>query len=92
MDGDTPVAAAALYTNGIFGSMVIAGTQAEHRGKGAQSALLAKRIEAAKASGCKYISTETAEEKPGKGVQSYRNMKRFGFEVAYLRPNYIWTL
>jgi hypothetical protein len=33
---------------------------------------------------------ETAEEKPDKPVASYRNMRRMGFEIAYLRPNYIY--
>lgn len=89
-DKDKPVAAAALYARGSFASMAIAGTLQEYRGKGAQSALLARRILDARNMGCKHIISETAEELPDKPVQSWRNMKKFGFEVAYLRPNFIY--
>jgi GNAT superfamily N-acetyltransferase len=90
LDGQNPVGVAALYTNGMYASMAIAGTLPGHRGKGAQSALLARRIADAKALGCQHIMVETAEEKPDKPVISYRNMRKFGFEIAYLRPNYIF--
>ena len=90
LDGNKPVGAAALYGNDVYASMAIAGTLPEYRGKGAQSALLARRIADAKALGCRHIISETAEEKPGKPVASYRNMRRMGFELAYLRPNFIY--
>jgi GNAT superfamily N-acetyltransferase len=90
MEGQKPVGIAALYTNGKYASMAIAGTLPGHRGKGAQSALLGRRIEDAKALGCQYMIAETAEEKPDRPVASYRNMRRMGFEIAYLRPNYIY--
>jgi GNAT superfamily N-acetyltransferase len=92
MDGETPVAAAALFIHGDFASMAIAATLPSHRGRGAQGALLAKRIATAHALGCKYIISETAEEKPEHPVASYRNMRRFGFEVAYKRLNYIYYI
>lgn len=90
MEGQNPVGIAALYTNGKYASMAIAGTLPGHRDKGAQSALLARRIADAKAMDCQYIMAETAEEKPDKPGISYRNMRKFGFEIAYLRPNYIF--
>lgn len=90
LEGEKPVAAAALYVNGQYASMAIAGTLPGHRGKGAQSALLARRIADAQAMGCRHIISETAEEKPDKPVASYRNMRRMGFELAYLRPNFIY--
>jgi GNAT superfamily N-acetyltransferase len=86
-----PVAAAALYVNGPFASMAMAATLEKYRGKGAQSALLARRLLDARALGCRHIVSETAEELPDKPVQSYRNMRRFGFEMAYLRPNYLYS-
>ena len=42
--------------------------------------------------GCKYIVVETVEDKPDKPSASNRNMKRFGFELTYLRQNYIYYL
>lgn len=92
LDGDTPVAAAALYTNGENASLAMAGTLEGYRGRGAQSALLARRINDAREMGCSYLYSETAEDTPQKGSPSYRNLRRFGFELAYLRPNYICSL
>jgi len=40
--------------------------------------------------GCKYVVEETAEDKPDKPSASNRNMYRFGFKLAYTRPNYIY--
>ena len=91
LDDGKPIAAAAMYTHGVYASMAIAGTLEGYRGKGAQSALLSHRILDARKLGCKHILSETAEELPGKPVPSSHNMKKFGFEVAYLRPNYIYN-
>lgn len=84
-----PVGAAALHIMDVYASMAFAGTLAEHRGLGGQSLMLKTRILAAKEAGCRYMISETAEEKPEKPVMSYRNMLRFGFEVAYLRKNWL---
>jgi ribosomal protein S18 acetylase RimI-like enzyme len=91
-DDNTPIAAASLYVNGKFGSLAMAGTLEEYRGRGAQSALLARRILDAHKMGCRYLFSETAEDTPEKGSASYRNLRRFGFKLAYLRPNYICQL
>lgn len=85
-----PIAAGALYMDKFFASMVIAGTLAPFRGLGAQSALLARRLETATGAGCRFIFAETAREHHYKPVPSYRNMVRFGFRTLYLRPNYIY--
>jgi len=84
------VAAGALHVSGSVASMALAGTLREYRGMGAQSLLLKTRIQRAEDTGCTIIVSETAEEKPDKPVPSYRNMRRFGFEVAYLRQNWIY--
>lgn len=85
-----PVAAAALHTTGIFASMAFAGTLPGYRGLGGQSILLKARILDAIELGCKYFISETAEQTAEKPVASYRNMVRFGFEIAYLRENWIY--
>lgn len=89
-DGMKPVACAACYINGEFASLAFAATLPEYRGRGAQSALIARRFRDAAEAGCLWMMTETAEETPKRSVPSFRNMLRHGFEVAYLRPNYLW--
>jgi GNAT superfamily N-acetyltransferase len=88
-DGDTPAGAAALYAAGDVGWLGVAATVPEHRGKGAQSAILAARIEAAAAAGCSVVVTETGEPVDGQPGASYRNILRAGFEPQYVRANYV---
>lgn len=90
-DGDEPVAVAAMFVVGDTAYLGPAVTQPDHRGRGAQSALIARRLHDAAALGATLAVTETAEERPERPVvQSYRNMRRLGFEVAYVRPNYLY--
>jgi len=88
-DGDEPAGAAALYVDERTGYLGFAATRPEHRRKGAQSALLVTRIRDAVEAGCTTRVTETGERIPLKPSDSYRNIVRFGFEEAYLRPNYL---
>ncbi len=90
-DREAPVATAALFVDGENGWIDLASTLPEYRGRGAQGVLVEKRIRDAAELGCKRVVVETAEEKPGHLSPSYRNMLRYGFEAAYLRPNYIYT-
>lgn len=92
LDGDTPVATGALFVRGGAGWLGMAATLASHRGRGAQSALIARRVADAAALGCRLVVTETAEETPTRPAPSYRNMTRLGFRVAYLRPNFVKVL
>jgi hypothetical protein len=52
-DGDTAVAGAALFVDGEVGWLGVASTLREARGRGAQSALIAHRIEDGRAAGCR---------------------------------------
>jgi ribosomal protein S18 acetylase RimI-like enzyme len=88
-DGDEPAGAAALYVHEGTGYFSFAATRPEQRRKGAQSALLAQRITDAIEAGCSTLVTETGERIPMKPSNSYRNILRFGFAEAYLRPNYL---
>lgn len=92
MDGETPVAAASLFVSGEYASLAMAATLEGYRGRGAQSALLARRIRDARTMGCRHLFSETAEDTPRKSSPSFRNLRRFGFKLAYLRPNYICHL
>jgi GNAT superfamily N-acetyltransferase len=88
-DGGTPVAAGAVYVNGEHAWLGLGATLASHRRRGAQSALLARRLEEAARSGARVAVTETGEQVADKPSHSYRNILRAGFEEQYLRQNYI---
>jgi GNAT superfamily N-acetyltransferase len=90
-DGNIPVATGSVYTRGDVAEIGFAVTLPEYRNKGAQGALISKRIELAKKNGCKYISVETAEDHPDKRNISFHNMIRFGFKECYLRSNYVFV-
>jgi GNAT superfamily N-acetyltransferase len=82
-DGDEPAGAAGLYVSEGAGYLGFAGTLEQHRGKGAQGALLSERIQRAAALGCDVLVTETGERAEGRASNSYRNILRAGFsEVA----------
>jgi GNAT superfamily N-acetyltransferase len=89
-EGDTPIGTATLHADGEIGWFGFAATVAEFRGRGAQTALIARRIADAREAGCKHLIVETAQQTPEKEAPSYRNIRRSGFEVAYLRPNYFY--
>jgi GNAT acetyltransferase-like protein len=92
LDGDRPVAAAALYVNGDSAWAGLAGTLPDDRRRGAQGALLARRIRDAHAAGARWITCETTAESPDRPNQSLRNMKRLGFAVTYELENYVLDL
>jgi GNAT superfamily N-acetyltransferase len=86
---DEAVAAAAVHVDGDAAWLGVAGTLPEARGRGAQSALLAARIEEAGAAGCTTLVTETGAPVGGEPGGSYRNIVRAGFEAVYVRENYL---
>lgn len=92
-DGDTLVAAASLHVGDGIGWLGMASTLPTHRGRGAQSALIAHRVAEARRLGCDHVVVETAEETAERPVvASYRNMVRLGFTVAYRRANHLIEL
>lgn len=88
-DGPEPVGTASLYVHGDWASLGFAATLPQARGRGVQSALIARRIADAKAMGCRCLSVETAEDKPDKPAPSFHNVTRLGFHIAYFRDNYL---
>ena len=91
LDGDEPVAAAGVFAADGACYLGFAATLPEHRGKGGQGALLARRIRHARELGCDVLVTETGERRDDLPSSSYRNILRAGFaEVAvtanWLRP------
>ena len=93
---------AALDDNRVFGTGAMfvhgggawlgwGGTLKSHRGRGIQSAMVARRIEDARAKHCTWLTVETAEDLPERPNPSYRNVERAGFRVLCLRPSHSWT-
>ena len=78
-DGDALVATSSLYVQDGVGWLGIAATLPSHRGRGAQNALVARRIQEGVALGCDWFVTETNEDVPGQPNQSARNLIRQGF-------------
>lgn len=86
-DGVLVGAAAMLIDSGTawFG---LGGTRAAHRGRGAQAALFAARIRAAKRAGCTLLATETGAPGEAGPGPSHRNMIRAGFTMIRRRENW----
>ena len=89
-DGDTPAATAAMFTNGEWCWIDFASTAVEYRGRRAQPALITRRLRDAAELSCRHVIVETAEDRPDKPGYSCRNVQKMGFEIAYLRPNWLY--
>jgi len=91
-DGDLLIGAGGLHVAGEVGWLGFAATRASHRGRGAQSAVIAARIAAARAAGCRLVCTETAPDPPDKPNPSTHNLRRLGFADLYARDNWLKRL
>jgi len=89
-DGDDLVAAASLVVDGDVASLCGAATLPDHRGRGAQGALMARRITDAAARGCRWLAAETGSETPESPNPSLHNMRRIGLTELYERRNWVW--
>jgi hypothetical protein len=87
-DGESPIATGALYIKNEIGWLGIGSTLPSHRGRGAQGAIMTRRVTDGIARGCRWLVTETDEETPEHPSPSYRNMVRTGFTMLYARPNF----
>jgi hypothetical protein len=83
-DGARPIACAALVTFGDIGYLTYAGTIETVRGRGAQSALIAHRVAAAREQGCKHIVSQTLTMLE----HSFSNLRRAGFREIYEQEVY----
>jgi GNAT superfamily N-acetyltransferase len=88
-EGDYPVAVGGLFADGDLGYVAFAVTDPAYRGRGAQGALMVRRIREAADLGCRWLTTETGEPVAGEPSPSRNNMLRCGFELALRRGNYV---
>jgi GNAT superfamily N-acetyltransferase len=86
-DGERPVATAALCKFETLGYLMMASTVESHRGRGAQTALIAARIAKAEAIGCSILVSETLKHLE----HSLHNLLRAGFEQVYEKEVYEWN-
>jgi len=86
--GDEPAGAGALHLDGEAAWLGVGATRPQFRRRGAQAAVLAARIDAARAAGATMLATETGERVPDQPSTSYRNILRAGFREAYVRANW----
>ena len=92
LDDRSPIAAAGSFIRGDHAWLGLAATCEEHRGLGAQSFVIAKRLEDAARAGCRWASADTSVPTAERPNQSLKNMLRLGFEVLYERVNYVVPL
>jgi hypothetical protein len=84
-DGNRLVGSGAAHVAGTLGWLGAAGTIEDARCRGAQSALLAARIRAAREGGAGLLATETEDRVDGEAGPSFRNVLRAGFEETYVQ-------
>lgn len=89
LDGE-PAGVAAMFEGDDACWLGLAGTRSDLRGRGVQSALIARRLRDGAATGRRWFITESADDRNGEPSPSCRNMLRVGFRIAYRRPNWIF--
>jgi len=88
-DGREPAAAGALFVDGDVGWLGAAATRPSFRRRGAQSALLATRVNRARELSVRTLTVETGEPVEGQPGGSYRNILQAGFREEYVRANWL---
>ena len=86
-DGARPVAIAALCIFEDIGYLMAAATNERDRKRGAQQALIARRVVRAEQAGCSIQVSETLYMLE----HSLRNLQRAGFEEAYEKEVFEWN-
>jgi GNAT superfamily N-acetyltransferase len=88
----TPVGVGAMFIKDGKAWFGMGATLAAYRGRGVQSAILARRINDAIGLGAKMLTVETYHAGPGEPAnQSHRNVLRAGFVFSYFRSQYLAT-
>jgi len=90
-DGSRMIAGASLAVIDGVGTLLGAATLEGHRGRGAQTALIAIRAEHARRSGVARLVAETGRPGTVGANPSLNNLLGAGFVPAYERVNWEWT-
>jgi GNAT superfamily N-acetyltransferase len=87
-EGNKPAGTGSLFVQNGVGWTDWGATMAAFRRRGSQSALLARRVNAARELGCSLIGTCTGEAVADEDQNSYRNIRKAGFREIGLRENF----
>lgn len=90
-DGTTMIAGASLAVGDGVGALLGAATLEAHRGRGAQTALIAIRADYARRSGVTRLVAETGRAATPGANPSLNNLLSAGLVPAYERVNWEWT-
>lgn len=91
IDGETVAAAGGLFVHGRAANIAFAATRPDYRRRGAQGALMERRIRTGLELGCRVMTSETGEAVPGDPQHSFGNMRRHDLRPAYRRENWCPT-
>lgn len=91
LDGARPIAGAAMFVHGEGAWFGLSATTPSERRRGAQTALLTRRLRDAATLGCAWVSADTQPDTLVLPNPSYRNMLRLGMTVLYYRPKYLFA-
>lgn len=88
-DGGIPAAASLSFVEADVCWLGWTSTLPQYRGRWAHAAIVVAEILDAMESGCRWITTETAQSTDAAPDPAYFNLTRFGFKDAYSRPTYV---
>lgn len=86
---DEPVGVGQLVVREDAAYLASGATLPGHRGRGVQSAMLARRLEDALAAGASNLFVDTAPDTPARPNPSYRNVLRAGFRPTFELAYYV---
>jgi GNAT superfamily N-acetyltransferase len=78
-----------MFVDGEGAWLGLMATVEAFRGRGAQKALLHRRLRDAQAAGCSWATADTAQPTPTKPNPSLHNMQAVGFTISYERADYV---
>ncbi|MFF1819172.1 GNAT family N-acetyltransferase [Kribbella sp. NPDC058245] len=89
-DGETLIGTGSLHVTGAVGRFLNGATVPAYRGRGVQTALIARRIADAFAQGCAWVTSDTAKPPPDGHNPSLANLERAGFKALPDRAHQVW--
>jgi hypothetical protein len=89
-DGIEPAACGALFVRNGVGWLGFGATRPAFRRRGAQGAIMTRRLQDGIAMGCQAFTSETWEPEPGERNPSLNNMFRTGFQFVHRRINFAY--
>lgn len=91
LDGTAVVGASLSFVDGGIGWLGWTSVDPSHRGRWVHAGIVARQLEDCAASGCRWVTTETARSTPERPDPAHYNLRRFGFADAYARPSLAWA-